>query len=385
MDSARNFYSEYNLGPKVGKGAFAQVHAATAKQTHEELAVKIVDIRHCGQSPSPTHVCYSVDKEVNVWQAVGKHANCVHLHASFHDESLCYMVMEKCTSLLPHLRSMEKINERTIGHVFSQMLLGVSHLHSVNVVHRDIKPDNFLVGSDGVTIKLADFGLSALLPRGGKLLHTAGTPWFTGPEMLSNRGYNEKVDIWSLGVVTYLLLFGSFPYMPKEHTAADMHKAIAEGSPPVFEAADKSFRSDVAVDFVKALLTRNPKQRPSASDALAMPYIGAVVSSRHEPDVELPSLRPMLRLAGRLGAFDVTSNAPWLTSIDAELTRLQKKQMQGNFSVHRSRDSQRRPSLALLKKWAGLEVFVLNLNFVTEGLTAGKEKIACSPNTFAPF
>merc|ERR1719253_1090533 len=110
-------------------------------------------------------------KEVNVWHSVGSHRNCLRLYDAFFNNYFCYMVMEKCnSSLWQALNAMPELTERGLGNVLSQMLLGIAHCHSVNVVHRDVKPDNFLVGGlYGQTVKLGDFGLSGLKPRRGNL------------------------------------------------------------------------------------------------------------------------------------------------------------------------------------------------------------------------
>merc|ERR1719353_856031 len=151
--------------------------------------------------------------------------------------------MEKCASgLLQALEKMPEINERGLGTVFAQMLLGISHCHGAKVVHRDVKPDNFLVGGEGgQTIKLGDFGLSAIMPKQGKLPGVFGTAPFMCPEMLVGRWYDEKADVWSFAVIVYVLLFGLFPYMPKQQSSKAMKQAIIEGgsTPPSFEPFQK--------------------------------------------------------------------------------------------------------------------------------------------------
>merc|ERR1712190_715142 len=115
------------------------------------------------------------------------------------------MVMERChCSLFDHIKNMPDLTERTLGHIFWQMLQSLSHLHSVQVVHRDVKPANFLVGGEsGQIVKLCDFGLSDRLPKQRKLFDIVGTPPYLCPEMLREEGYDCKSDVWSLGVLAY--------------------------------------------------------------------------------------------------------------------------------------------------------------------------------------
>jgi serine/threonine protein kinase len=238
--------------------------------------------------------------------------------------------MEKCESgLLQYLEAMPELSERTLAKVFLDMLMGTAHVHSVKVVHRDIKPDNFLVGGDnGKTVKLGDFGLSAMFPKPGtKLNGVYGTAPFMCPEMLDGKGYDEKSDLWSVAVVIYVLLFGNFPYIPKEQSSKGMKKAILDGAPPTFQPPGKvtgnaSYRTDSAITFVKTMLERDPETRPSANVTLNLPYMQGAQDNSHAVGMDLPSLRPMLHMAKKVGAFEVRDPSRE-TGIDSILNQLQ--------------------------------------------------------------
>jgi serine/threonine protein kinase len=225
-----------------------------------------------------------------------------------------------------------ELSERFYGGIFVQMFKGIVHVHSLQVVHRDIKPDNYLVGGqDGQTVKLCDYGLSAILPKSGKLPGVYGTAPFMCPEMLSGRSYDEKADVWSLAALVYVLLFGNFPYMPKEQSSKGMKAAIVEGVPaPKFEPATKltkdngHFRTENVVSFAKALLNRDPEKRPSAPAALTMEYMAASRENAHAKGVGLPSLRGCLHLAKKVGAFEVRDPSRE-TGIDSVLNTLQQE------------------------------------------------------------
>jgi len=340
----RDFHDQYLLGIKLGRGAFAQVRIATevfaapiSTQTHE-VAVKILDLRDPAKPEASSSVSdKSARNEQGCWEIAGNHPNCIRLFEVSFSNNLCYFVMEKCSSgLLQALESMPELTERGLGNVFAQMLLGISHCHSVSIVHRDIKPDNFLVGGQGSqTIKLGDFGLSTMLRKQGKLHGLFGTAPFMSPEMLAGPFYDEKADVWSYAVVVYALLFGSFPYLPKKPNSKAMKEAIMTGIPsllPSFESPRKlkevfqgeRMHSKVAISFVQALLHRDPAQRPSAEEALAMPWMSAAMQGSHCQGEELPSLRATLLFAKKVGAFEVRDTSTE-EAIDPVLSSLQMK------------------------------------------------------------
>jgi serine/threonine protein kinase len=200
------------------------------------------------------------------------------------------------------------------------------------VIHRDIKPDNFLVGGqDGHTVKLIDFGLSVMVPKLGKVSGVFGTPPYMCPEMINKEYYDTKADVWSLGVMVYVFLFGTFPYDCKEPSSSAMKQAIVTGVPPSFlpslkldDSRNGYLRTKHAVQLVKALLDRNPMSRVSAKEALRQPWMTLSLNGQHRPGADLPSLRPMLNSAKLAGAFEFrdVSNT---SSDDALLDEMQEE------------------------------------------------------------
>jgi serine/threonine protein kinase len=320
LASEHDFHEKYRLGVKVGLGHFAQVRVLTdsdpdggVRAANGKQAVKIVDLTDKEKPGSPklrSKALKVAIEEVTFWTAIGDHPNCVNLHNVFVGDGFCYMVMEMCrSSLLAALESLPKLTERELGRFFSQMLLALAHCHSIRIVHRDVKPDNFLVGGeDGNTVKLCDFGMSAWIPGfPAQQRHSCGTAPYMCPEMLAGNGFNEKADVWSFAVVVYVLLFGQFPYMA--HQRKTMKLAVLKGSPaPSFEPVQvrgtRPMHSLSAFTFAKTLLTRDPEERPSAEDALKMSWMHSSMQGDFMSDQQLPCLRSMLRSAKKVGAFE---------------------------------------------------------------------------------
>jgi serine/threonine protein kinase len=215
-------------------------------------------------------------REVAAWTAVSGYEHCVQLFETFWEQRFCFMVMEECRcSVLQELDDIANVSEGDTARVFHEMLLGVAHLHDKGFVHRDIKPANFLLGdSQGDVVKLCDFGLAIALPRHGKLYGTCGTAPYKAPEMLKGCGYLEKVDVWSLGVTAYLILFGEFPYVP-QMSGQRFEEVVLKGEPsPTYDrGTDCNVPSSQATDFVRAMLCRSVRGRCTVAEALQSPFI----------------------------------------------------------------------------------------------------------------
>jgi len=306
QENEEKLQDKYVIGPKIGEGSFGQVRQCKEKCGDQVFAVKILDTRKyndegeviCKRDPQSMQ---AIRAEEQCWKKVGQHRNCVQYLASFAEDSLYFMVMERCSkSLMERLDEMYDSSEKDLVGIFRQMLLGIEHCHSVGIVHRDIKPDNFLfTDRESKIVKLCDFGLAELIPRIGKLCGTFGTSPYMCPEMLNDEGYNEKADIWSLGATSYLILFGEFPYMPKDVNPHDMKEMIRCGHPrPKFQRIEGDDpASDVATNFVRSLLNRMPECRLSATQALKLPFVSEEKESTLTRSLTASRLGPIFHQA----------------------------------------------------------------------------------------
>mmetsp|Transcript_81372 Transcript_81372/g.128122 ORF Transcript_81372/g.128122 Transcript_81372/m.128122 type:complete len:400 (+) Transcript_81372:59-1258(+) len=314
---------KFRLGRKIGSGSFGDIYIGTNVQSGEEVAIKLESIKS-------KHPQLLYESKLYKILAGGVGVPNVYWYGVEGDYNV--MVIDLLGPSLEDLVSFcnRKFTLKTVLMIADQMINRIEYVHAKNFIHRDIKPDNFLVGGDdGTTVKLGDFGLSAMFPKpGSKLTGVYGTAPFMCPEMLDGRSYDEKSDVWSVAVVVYAMLFGNFPYMPKEQSSKGMKKAILDGAPPKFAPATKStsenanLRTDNAVSFVQTLLNRDPETRPAAQATLSMPYMVGARDNSHAAGVTLPSLRPVLHMAKKVGAFEVRDPSRE-TGIDAILNQLQ--------------------------------------------------------------
>jgi len=339
-----NFFDHYRLGDKLGQGAFAQVRLAGSRHTEDCHAVKIIDVRpeeHRNISSSPGGVIdprriTDARREARTMRRLGKHDHCVQLHEVFIDEinGLFYIVMERCqASLMDMLSELVHASEADISRIFREMLLGIQHVHSLNLVHRDVKPSNFLTGADGKTVKLTDYGLTKALPTQGVLKGRCGTTPFMSPEMVSHMPYSQKTDVWSLGVTAYLLLYADFPYMPPDSTSENemqsaMVDAIRAGSPPPTFRPSPDVQchtpSQCASGFVRALLERDPDLRCTVSSVLRMPLVCQTGGLLAPPcDVGFSLVPAIQEVRHQTRKFEAPVSPVVPTSLDDLLRRLQ--------------------------------------------------------------
>jgi len=305
-----SIHAEFVIGERLGKGAYGHVYSVQRRSAgkDDELAVKTTDCRKPPKhSIDEQKQCHDLRrrafKEAHLLKLFKNQARIIDFKGHFMESGIHYILMEKCPFGFRQLLAQRDVNEAFYALVFNQMLQALQVIHGLNVIHRDIKPDNFLFTRDW-TVKLCDFGLAEQLSSSrSKTSGTHGTLPYMSPEMVNEEGHNTKTDIWSLGVTAYLLLYGIFPYMPEMPTR-DMKMAIYLGLPaPIFHPCQACAEIKVSTSveqFLRMLLQRKPRRRPCAKAAMKHPWI-AMASA--QPEASLPSMRPMFDSAHDLGAF----------------------------------------------------------------------------------
>jgi len=196
-----------------------------------------------------------------------RHPKIVRLHDLFDGPAKLYIVLELVPGgeLFDQIVNKGSYEEQDAKSIIQQLLLGVEYMHKNGVVHRDLKPENLLC-MDESHIKIADFGMSKDIENMGDLKTTVGTPSYIAPEVLVGGPYDSECDMWSIGVLSYVLLCGFTPFHGESQKQLfdRILNAQLEFFSPEWDEVSKE-----AKDFVTALLQRDPSKRPSASEALS--------------------------------------------------------------------------------------------------------------------
>lgn len=262
------FCERYMLGPVIGSGTFATVSVARRVDTRELFACKTMSARDAAQN----------DSQESEFLCRMQHQHIVTLHDYFEEDGKVYVIQEllKGGDVQTALADRGSYAEEDARDIVRQLLLALEHLHSHGVVHRDLKLENLMLCSahDVTKIKLVDFGLAAQLKHSDDVLtDRCGSPLFVAPEIICQEvAYGTKVDMWSAGVISFMLLSGYPPF--HNLSLHDLFRDIWSGNynfhDPVWELI-----SDDAAEFVKSLLVFDPSQRMSATEALRHPWLAA--------------------------------------------------------------------------------------------------------------
>ncbi|KAE8701213.1 CDPK-related protein kinase [Hibiscus syriacus] len=270
---SKHFGSKYELGDEVGRGHFGYTCAAKFKKGErkgQQVAVKVIP-----KAKMTTAIAIEdVRREVKILRALSGHSNLVQFYDAYEDHDNVYIVMELCEGgeLLDRILSRGgKYTEDDAKAVMIQILNVVAFCHLQGVVHRDLKPENFLFTSkdESSQLKAIDFGLSDFVKPDERLNDIVGSAYYVAPEVL-HRSYSTEADVWSMGVIAYILLCGSRPFWAR--TESGIFRAVLKADPSFDEAPWPSLSSE-ARDFVKRLLNKDPRKRLTAAQALSHPWI----------------------------------------------------------------------------------------------------------------
>uniref|UniRef100_A0A8D2L8F8 Serine/threonine-protein kinase n=1 Tax=Varanus komodoensis TaxID=61221 RepID=A0A8D2L8F8_VARKO len=251
----------------LGSGQFGIVYGGKHRKTGRDVAIKIID-----KLRFPTKQESQLRNEVAILQNL-HHPGVVNLECMFETAERVFVVMEKLHGdMLEMILSSEKgrLPERITKFLITQILVALRHLHFKNIVHCDLKPENVLLASADPfpQVKLCDFGFARIIGEKSFRRSVVGTPAYLAPEVLRNKGYNRSLDMWSVGVIIYVSLSGTFPFNEDE----DIHDQIQNAA---FMYPPNPWKeiSHEAIDLINNLLQVKMRKRYSVDKTLSHPWL----------------------------------------------------------------------------------------------------------------
>eukprot|EP00930_Biecheleria_cincta_P015452 TRINITY_DN12893_c0_g4_i1.p1 TRINITY_DN12893_c0_g4~~TRINITY_DN12893_c0_g4_i1.p1 ORF type:complete len:412 (+),score=51.79 TRINITY_DN12893_c0_g4_i1:25-1260(+) len=270
-----SFLASYELGGLLCESIFAAVHHASHKLTGERVAAKV--FRHSGDNEKRMRM----SKEVSLQQGL-YHPNVVRFRHVFEEPQNMYIVMNAWDGgdLFEHLSREKRFSERCTAAYMQQILSGISYLHEMQICHRDTKPENIVMNTRGAgehpLLQLIDFSIARRFEIGEYLTTMVGSIYYVAPEIFKNR-YTPACDLWSCGVIHYMLLCGYPPFR-----GSNYHDILVRASRGVLKFSRKYFGevSEAAKDFTRALLNTDFEKRYTADQALDSAWINATAPPR---------------------------------------------------------------------------------------------------------
>ncbi|XP_043813638.1 calcium-dependent protein kinase 7 isoform X2 [Manihot esculenta] len=278
--TGRDISAHYDLGCELGRGEFGVTYLCTDISNGEKYACKSISKQKLRTAVDVE----DVRREVEIMKHLPPHPNIVSLKSTYEDDSAVHIVMELCEGgeLFDRIVARGHYTERAAAAVMKTIVEVVQMCHKHGVVHRDLKPENFLFANKKETapLKSIDFGLSVFFKPGEKFNEIVGSPYYMAPEVL-RRNYGPEVDVWSAGVILYILLCGVPPFWAE--TEQGVAQAIIR-SVIDFKRDPWPKVSDNAKDLVKKMLNPDPKLRLTAQQVLEHPWIQ---NAKKAPNVSL--------------------------------------------------------------------------------------------------
>lgn len=260
---------KYDVGRELGRGGFSVVKEGKDRQTGERVAIKFIEKRYVDQEELKL-----LGREIDIMKKV-QHRNVLRLFEIYETENHLSLVMELVNGGELFYKIVDKgsYSEGEARDIIRQLVEGVDYLHNKGIAHRDLKPENLLCSEseEGVVIKIADFGLSKGFSNGSILDTSCGTPDYAAPEVLSMDGaYDKSVDLWSMGVITYVVLCGFPPFYGNNQPQLFEKILNAEYD---FPDPEWTNISDEAKDFIQHLLVLDVHKRYTTKQCLEHPWL----------------------------------------------------------------------------------------------------------------
>ncbi|XP_051554462.1 death-associated protein kinase 3 [Myxocyprinus asiaticus] len=274
----------YEMGEELGSGQFAIVRKCKEKSTGTEYAAKFIKKRRLSSSRRGVSR-EEIEREVNILREI-QHSNIITLHDIFENKTDVILILELVSGgeLFDFLAEKESLTEEEATQFLKQILDGVHYLHSKRIAHFDLKPENIMLLDKNVPnprIKLIDFGIAHQIKDGHEFKNIFGTPEFVAPEIVNYEPLGLEADMWSIGVITYILLSGASPFLgeTKQETLTNISAVNYD-----FDEEYFSNTSELAKDFIRRLLVKDPKKRMTIDDSLQHPWIKVIKRRNVRPE-----------------------------------------------------------------------------------------------------
>lgn len=268
QDKPIEIEESYTITEELGRGAFSIVKKGKNKKTDQFVAIKIIEKKFVEKQD-----LMLLAREIEIMKRVN-HPNVLKLYEVFENDDTISLVMELVTGGELFYKIVEKGNysEKEAAAIVKQMMQGVEYLHGEGICHRDLKPENLLCSGEEdqgyvpFRVVIADFGLSKAFNSGEALETSCGTPDYVAPEVITAEGqYDKSVDMWSCGVITYVLLCGFSPFL-----SSTQHGLFDKIVKCEYDFPDPEWTniSESAKDFIRHLLIKEPNERYTATQSL---------------------------------------------------------------------------------------------------------------------
>ena len=267
-----NITNKYDINENIGSGKFGIIKQVINKETKEICCLKVMNKKAMKGSD-----LQELKTEVEIMK-ICQHPNLVRLYDIYENQENTYLVMEYCEEgdLFKHLENYNfKLSEKNVIAIIKQLLSGVYYLHQYGITHRDLKPENILVKKIGgqYIFKIADFGLSKIISPDESCEEPYGTLVYCAPEIVAHKPYNKQVDLWSLGIMTYLMLIGCLPFNVNSKEKEIINQILNEPTP--FPSSQWKKVSSLGKSFTMSLLNKDPAKRLTVKEALEHEWLSS--------------------------------------------------------------------------------------------------------------
>ena len=266
----KNLLDLYDIKEKIGKGKFGLVKHAIHKESGKEVAIKIMAKKNMSTSDLEL-----AKTEIDILK-ICNHPNIIKLYDVFDTPDYIYIIMEYCSGkdLFSYIEKRNyKLPEPRAAEIIHKLSMAIFYIHSYGIIHRDLKPENILMtdNTDKADIRLLDFGLSKIVGPTEKCTEPYGTLSFVAPEVLKGKPYEKSVDLWSIGIIAYLLMCGFLPF-DDEHSEREIARQTIQDPVPYPMDIWKNLSVE-AKEFVASLLKKNPEDRIGIKEVLNSKWI----------------------------------------------------------------------------------------------------------------